>query len=440
MVREYFYSLNFVGRRHDFIFDVLLFFVIFFSIVGFLSIRGLTNKCFFVLLVFSVFFLKKSIVFIINNIKLFPIKEFFAVVVTLGLPTIAVFLNHLVIADWAYRYFDGPTRMFYSIFIMLFFIYKKINYKKVIAFSSPVAIFFVCFVMLSGLDVIENEGGRFSTYFVRPNSFGCYSAVLAGFCLFNIRLGLHSSRFYIAYQLTGFLVGFILVIGSQTRASWIALCISILVWMFFNYQQMTKVFVKNSIFVFSILLLFVLFLFPNSIDRFLSGLLEVKNWVVGTNIDTSTGVRFSMWKMAWQLFLHNPLFGYGDNGYVVYLEKPWFSSTASDLAKQIMACCGPHNELLANMLRSGILGGLSVLCLFFVPLVLFFKYAFDNNSRIAATSRLGISYIITVMICSISIEVFNLKYTSTFYGLTIAGLFAQIFSEKISMLQTGNIK
>nr|WP_281066824.1 O-antigen ligase family protein [methane-oxidizing endosymbiont of Gigantopelta aegis] len=156
-------------------------------------------------------------------------------------------------------------------------------------------------------------------------------------------------------------------------------------------------------------------------------------------MDTSTSVRFSMWKIAWQLFLHNPIFGYGDQGYTVFLDKPWFSSTASGFAKKTMACCGPHNELLANMLRSGILGGLSVLCLFFIPLVLFFRNAFDSNTRISEASRLGISYIITVMICSISIEVFNLKYTSTFYGLTIAGLFAQIFSEKIKASETGKI-
>ncbi len=436
MFNEYFSSLNVIGRRQNFAFDVFLVVVIFSGIAGLLSIRGMTNKCFFLLLIVSLFFLKNSITYL-RDAKI--VKKMIPVLITLSLPTMAVLVNHAYIGNWAYKYFDGPTRMLYSIFIMLFFIYKNVNYKKIIAFSSPVAIFLICIVLFYGSDIIGREGGRFATYFVRPNSFGTYSAVLAGFCLFNIRLGLQTSRFYIAYQLTGFLVGLILVVGSQTRASWIALGISILVWIFFNYKQMTKVFIKNSIFVFSLFLLFVLFLFPNIIDRFSRGLLEVKNWFIGSNIDSSTGVRFSMWKIAWQLFLHNPIFGYGDQGYTVFLDKPWFSSTASDFAKKTMACCGPHNELLANMLRSGILGGLSILCLFFIPLVLFFINAFDGNTRISEASRLGISYIITVMICSISIEVFNLKYTSTFYGLTIAGLFAQIFSEKIKASETGKI-
>ena len=78
------------------------------------------------------------------------------------------------------------------------------------------------------------------------------------------------------------------------------------------------------------------------------------------------------------------------------------------------------------------MGGISVIGLFFIPLTIFIKYARHHSTKVAKASQLGLAYITCITICSISIEVFNLKYLSSFYGLIIAGLMSQIITEQDS--------
>jgi O-antigen ligase len=135
-----------------------------------------------------------------------------------------------------------------------------------------------------------------------------------------------------------------------------------------------------------------------------------------------------MWQISWELFKHNPFYGYGDNGFRELLNEPWITSIASPEAREIILFNGPHNEFLANLIRSGFMGGLSVLCLFFIPLDLFWRNR--NIPQTSKASHLGLSFITCLIICSISSEVLTLKYTNTFYGLIIASLTAQIFQSK----------
>ncbi len=422
-------------ENHKFAFiDVLLSIAIFFSVAGFLSIRGMTNKCFFVLLAISVFFLRKSIVYLKDNIDRALFRELLMVIIILSLPTIAVFVNHVVVGNWAYRYFDGPTRMLYSVFIMMLFIYKRVNYSKMLFITIPLAIFLTALEVYLHPEFSKQWGGRFATYYVDPNTFGTYSVVLFGICLFQTQFS--NKKLMLFYQIAGVIVSAWLVMGSGTRGSWVALPFILIVWLFVYKKRYSNDFGYWAACLLFVLLVGLFYFIPSLRERALSGVMEVYYWVNGESIDTSSGIRLSMWKMSWQLFIHNPVFGYGDGGYIPYLSKPWFGSTATDLVKETIACCGPHNELLTNMLNSGILGGISVIGLFFVPLFFFLKNTFNSNNKISEASQVGLVYIIVLIVSSITGGVFHLKYTATFYGLTIAGLFAQIFSEKMANSKT----
>jgi O-antigen ligase len=128
--------------------------------------------------------------------------------------------------------------------------------------------------------------------------------------------------------------------------------------------------------------------------------------------------------MSWELFKHNPLFGYGDGNFGAYLNENWILSISSPETREIILLNGPHNEFLANLLRSGVMGGISVLGLFLFTLRFFWKN--KDNEQSYQASHYGIAFIICLLFCSISSEVLTMKYTATFYGLMIAGLTAQI--------------
>jgi O-antigen ligase len=86
---------------------------------------------------------------------------------------------------------------------------------------------------------------------------------------------------------------------------------------------------------------------------------------------------------------------------------------------------GPHNELLANALRSGVLGILSVLGLYLLPLAVFWQGLKESTGFPRLANLMGIAVVVAYMVFGITLEVFNLKFSASFYGFLIAVLAAQ---------------
>jgi O-antigen ligase len=126
------------------------------------------------------------------------------------------------------------------------------------------------------------------------------------------------------------------------------------------------------------------------------------------------------------LFLESPLYGYGDPiGYKHLLDQPLVTSFAGPNALGAITL-GPHHEIFGQMLRSGIFGLVTGLLLFFAPMGIFIQQLRNNSQNPAA--QVGLAFVLGLFICSLSIEVFNLKYTSSFYALMLACLGAQALS------------
>ncbi len=419
---------NFFQKQENIWFDSCLTAILLSSIACYLTLRGWTNTCLFLLLAIAFLFIKTSYR---NVFQHETSRLFWPLFITLSLPVTAIFVSQLGRNEWAFRDYDGPSRMLFAIPLLVYFVYRGIKYTRLIGFAAPMAMLLTTVSVYLHPEVVA-RWTRFATTFVDPNALGTYAVVFTAFCLFHLDVSLKSSKTWFLYQLGGVLLGLYLVIGSSTRGSWLAIPVIVGIWLFFNYRKISPL-IAAILGIFSVVSLTVLLhYFPSFNARVLSGFSELASWINRSDIDTSTGLRLSMWKISGQLFLHNPLFGYGTKGYIAYLNEPWLAS-ASAMAKETMLCCGPHNELLANTLRSGLIGAISVLCLFLIPLTLFVRNSSHEDPDVAKASQIGMAYISVLMICSLSMEVFNLKYTSTFYGLTIAGLFAQIIVGQINV-------
>lgn len=420
-------AIGFIENRENTWIDTLLSILLIVSLVGFLSIKSATNICFFSLFGLAILFTKRSASYIVENNILNPI---WPIVITLTLPVLAIFISQLARQEWILRSYDSPSRMLFSISLLFYFIYKRINFSYLIGICSPIALWATAFIVYAHPEVLEREGGRLATYFLRPNSLGLYSLVLTSFCLFHLDASLKSSKIWFFFQLSGILVGSYLILGSETRSSWICATVILMLWFALNYRNINFKFTLLSLLLLTFLIPVTFHAFPNTGARFSQGVHQLADWYYQDNADSSPGIRLAMWKISWKLFLHKPVFGYGDLGYVPYLAQPEIKSIATDRVISVIACCGPHNEFLTNTLRSGILGSISVLCLFGVPFVYFLKNVRHDDPDIKKAAQLGLAYIVCLAINSISIEVFGLKFTSSFYGLVIAGLIAQIISQQ----------
>lgn len=400
--------------------DAYLIILIASSILGFLSVKGWTNTCLFLILIPALIQFKTAYN---NAITSLPFNTLAAITFTLALPVLAILISQLLRQDWLFKAYDAPARMFFSIPIFLYFIYKKIDYAAILSLCAPLALLILLPIAHQYLKTIDHWGGRFATPFVDPNAFGVYVLVLTAFCLFSINPH-EPKKGKQLLLLLGLIAGVYLMIGSKTRGSWFGIPPLLLLWINFKLNSLnmrsTVFFILPLILLFG---LFGLYLFPETTTRLGSAFSEIVSWLDNSNPDTSTGVRLSMWQVSWELYKHSPFHGYGDIGFKNHLNDPWLQNIATPYIKETIVN-GPHNEFLANLLRSGTLGGLSTLCLFFIPLRLFWQNRRNQQTELAC--NLGIAFTTCLIFSSISIEVFTLKYTSTFYGLTIAGLASQV--------------
>ncbi len=406
--------------------DTYLLVVLASSILGFLSLRGCINITLFMLLVPALACFRRAYAAARSGQAQGALA---AVAIAMAMPFLVLLVSQALRQELIVKAYDGPLRMLIAIPILYYLYYKRVNFARLLGAVAPLALFILVAQVNLDPKALTHWGGRFATYFVDTDMFGVYVLILASFCLFGIdNVVRQSGKVLLALQIAGFAAGMYLVIGSETRASWLALPFVLLLWTLLRTSRLDR---RTSIVLASLVivgLVLAFTLYPGSSARLHSGYQEVAQWFDGSNRNTSAGFRLTMWHMSWELFKHSPWYGYGDLGFRAYLAEPWITAIASPEARGIIFV-GPHNEFLANLLRSGVLGGVSVLCLFFVPLTVFWRKRQYPDSQVAKASHLGLAYLVGLMVCSISFEVLTLKYTASFYGLIIAGLAAQAIQD-----------
>jgi O-antigen ligase len=159
-----------------------------------------------------------------------------------------------------------------------------------------------------------------------------------------------------------------------------------------------------------------------------SALSDYHAYFAGGPRDTSGGLRLSLLRASWHLFLSQPLYGYGDGETPPLLTIPAIRPFYTDMLQYALTHNGAHNELFQNMIRSGIFGVVATLMMFGVPLVLFWRAACSQIREASAAGAVGLCYVAGVFCFGLTTEAFALKYLVTFYALMIAALAAQIIA------------
>ncbi|WP_080411659.1 O-antigen ligase family protein [Burkholderia ubonensis] len=393
------------------------------SIMGFLSLRGVTNA--------SLLLLLAPTLAATGSIRR-DARERGSntamgwMCIALALPIVSVLIGQALRGDWIAKAYDAPSRILLSIAVLFYFRYKRIDFARLIGIVAPVALLIlVAEVKLDPRATVMWQG-RFATYFVDTDMFGVYAFILAMLSLFAIEPG--QSRPARALSIVGVVAGLYLVVGSQTRTAYLLIPIAAALWLWLKRPSIS---IKHFIVLAAlciVTLAIVLSMHGNTSTRIVSIYHELDMWLNGSNRDTSGGLRLTMWHMAWELFLQSPWHGYGDTGFRAYLGEPGITAFASQSAR-LTIFAGPHNELLANMLRSGIAGAIAVVVLFAVPIATFWRARrYSPRARLAAD--MGLALTICLMLAGIAFEMFTLKYTATFNGLLIAGLAGQVLAER----------
>jgi O-antigen ligase len=231
-------------------------------------------------------------------------------------------------------------------------------------------------------------------------------------------------------KVLGLAIGFYIAIQSQSRSAWTA-AFGLLVALSFMKLHKKHPLAPWIMIAFGIMAVTVLLILsPALLDRLSLVYQELVIYSQGGALDTSTGLRISMMRIGIHLIMESPLAGFKDGVMPALNSIPSIQPFYTETLDYVTTEAGIHTEILAQGVRSGIFGLISSTALFVVPGFLFWKRLNHQNSQIRAAALIGFVLVLGLFIAALTIQVYNLKYTSSFYALMIAALSAQVLQDK----------
>ena len=180
------------------------------------------------------------------------------------------------------------------------------------------------------------------------------------------------------WLLSGFVAVSVILVMTEARGPILAFTIINIIMVFIHYRYNLKSltnFKMLSFFALVILLVIYFLLW----DRINLAYIEASNYLVAGDIsfDNSIAVRIESWRLAWDVFLRNPIFGYGVKEALEVKKEILASGNYPDY----MLSFHTHSEYFYMLERGGIFG---LICLFLFVLFPFYILRYYGVSLVEA--------------------------------------------------------
>lgn len=398
------------------------------------------DTCFFLLFILSLVLitLRKQ-----SPLKAEPPKKLEAadyfIIAILVFPILAVLIGQLMRGDLHSPEFDAPSRILAS--CAIFFLLRNLASGLTI---SPIVLIGLG-ASLGALTLplaLSSErmgvGGRFSTDLSWPNDLGAYAGLLT-----MITLHLITSRsdsklprvvrtLYFLGLTCSLIAGAWVLTGAQSRGPWIAAMLSTGAILAIRFAEPIAISRKKTMVGGVALLLGVTLMIattPNLAQRIYSILQEPAAWAETRQENSSAGQRLSMMIASLKLISLAPSSGYGDFGYLeVACDEKFKAQYPEHYSSSLCAGSGPHNEILARGLQSGLWGGVATSLLLFGPILIFLQACrrSGRNPSQKETATLGLVIFLHLAIICMFMEAYSIKFTATFNALLLSVLFGEL--------------
>ncbi len=349
----------------------------------------------------------------------FKEKYSFLIILCLSATVLSLLLTQTIRGDISVESYDGPVRLLAALPILIAIYKHRINFTKLLSLVIPLALLgILIFAILSS----HAYGDRLTNHYLDPIFWGNFSIILGFMSFASIQSQDH--LLLKIYKFSGFALGISMSLMSQSRAGWVAAIIMAFVWIALNRKELTfkKLVVIASIFMITLTLLFLFF--ESFAVRVNEAITEISGWLNKTQTESATGYRLTMWKMTAHLFSLSPWVGYGEFSTLPATKDSYILSFADAESIKTILCCGPHNELAAQTLRSGVFGILALIATYLIPMFIFLR------SKVGQTTLMGMMLCTGVFICGFATEMLGLKISYTFYAILTSGLIATTLWQK----------
>jgi O-antigen ligase len=388
----------------------------------YMTLRSWTNSFLLILFGFAIIYLVSNPAAIRSGLSGKSSKWIFF---TLSSAILAILISQAFRQEFSATAYDGPSRMFFAAIIFLYLKNRKINFTKILEWVLPISLMICLGAYFLNPAASVFWSNRAATYFVDTITFGTYCLILGFICLIGIRINQgKESTLLTCLKILGFLIACYLAIKSQSRSAWTTAIVLIFFSTFTRFEK--RSFIPWGLMILSSIAVTIIYFYsPEVHQRVQDGIHEVITYFNQRNFDTSLGLRISMIRVAFNLIIENPLAGLKDGVMPALSTIKSIQPFYTDLLQSMITNTGTHTEILAQGVRSGIWGLFSGTALFLAPGLVFYKRLSSSNDSVRSAAIIGMTLVLGLFIASLTIQVFNLKYTSSFYALMIAGLAAQ---------------
>lgn len=341
----------------------------------------------------------------------------------LTLPVVAILVSAGLRVDFYLPQLDSPLRFCLAIPVLWFVIHARVDAARLFQYLLPAALALT--LAQQWLVPQPRLWGpeRMSTYFADPLVFGYFALTCALMCLVSIRLTGPETPLTLGLKLAGLAVGFYLSVQSGSRTGWLAIPLVIGLWL----QQITsKRRLRLLVLACAVTALLAVVLYLGSgtlqgrVDKVVNEVLAY-SWT-GIAPDTSVGMRITFLRIAGDLFFLHPWAGFGETRFERFAVPPAVLAYASPVALRTAFEAGFHNEIVTSAIRAGVPGLLAAAAMFLVPLYILGPRLKSGHPAVRANATLGITFVVCMLVSSLSTEVFDLKYTVSYYALMVAVL------------------
>lgn len=402
--------------------------------IFFFTQKGWTNSISFLLFLVACFYIFR-----------FPRKFLFCrttrvwvYVLLLALPFFAEFVVQILRMSIQASQLDGPSRFLMAATVLIFT--SKIedgNFYKYFVSGAVVSIFvtagYLFIFYLSpyrSIQLISNWGGRWSTSFVDPLTLPVFLSVFLGLCFSTTFCSKTYSFVGKALKFLALALVVFITLRTLSRSAWLPILAMCLMFLYFHSKGSSLRFIIYSLLLFSVTLIFG---FANDVisSRTQEVFLGFRNFLSGEGVD-STSIRLQLVLLDAYLIFKNPFLGWPDGVLPPLAVVRETIPSISDLTYSMKMLAGSHMELLAQLVRNGVVfGGLKFFCIFLCPLILFINQArrFPDmypSSRVQAP----IYFSVCLLFSGLTLQILNLKMTSTFIAFGLTVFFSNVMFEK----------
>lgn len=181
----------------------------------------------------------------------------------------------------------------------------------------------------------------------------------------------HKRYFWLVLSLVAGLCGIGASVLSASRGGWVALPL-IGFFLFWQSRFLLKKVAWLSLGTMTCILIILAVLVPQTgvKERLDEAVGDVSNYTSGVNKDTSVGLRFEMWRVAFYMFQESPVLGAGTHSSIV-VKKELLDEGL--VIPEALEYGHAHNEYINALGYRGIVGLAFLLLVYLVPLRLFLK-------------------------------------------------------------------